>query len=42
VLGVVVSRHWMIFRAINVQLAHRDECARLAVVIVAALPGLDV
>jgi hypothetical protein len=32
----------MIFRAISVQLAHRDQCARLAVVIVAALLGLDV
>ena len=32
----------MIFRAINVQLAHRDQCTRLAVVIVAALHGLDV
>lgn len=31
----------MIFRAINVQLAHRDQCTRRAVVIVAALLGLD-
>jgi hypothetical protein len=32
----------LISRAINVQLAHRDQCARRAVVIVAALLGLDV
>jgi hypothetical protein len=32
----------MIFRAINVQLAHRDQGARCAVVIVAAPLGVDV
>jgi hypothetical protein len=40
--ALVVPGLPLIFRAISVQLAHRDQCARLAVVIVAAMLGLDV
>ena len=38
----IVPGSLLISRAINGQLVHRDQCARRAVVIVAALLGLDV
>jgi hypothetical protein len=40
--ALIVPGRLLISRAISVQLTHRDQCARLAVVIIAALLGLDV
>ena len=39
---MIVPGPLLTFRAISAQSAHRDQSARLAVVIVAALLGLDV